>query len=234
MGIDVVNKRVFHSTSHQQRVDTSVSGNPQSKIISGSLTVQSIFRRMVHREGDGNPLIYALKKKDGFSISNREFCKFLPEFRQILAKAMHGKSDVIFVPMPSSHKIAYTLASQAAKYAVNCSVEPSLFEKKTAGEVHQELKATVFPNKLRKDGVRLLSSLAASPNAIFSMKNVKNPELRHYISPLKLATVYPVQCREIILVDDLLSSGATLTCAHDQLQASGWGAISALCLLGAL
>jgi hypothetical protein len=237
VGIDVDNNNVTYNGTHQHRVDTCPIANPRSITISGGLVVKSIFRRLVsnHGDGDGNPLIYALKSKKGFTICPREAAKFLPDFNSIVAKALHGQNGVSFITMPSSHKISQILAKRAARHVAGALVVNDLFLKKTLSEVYADLKHVKFDKSLKKDGKKLLDDLLKYPNATFSMKDVKNSELRKLINPVKLSgrDVPALGC--CILVDDLLSTGSTLSGAHTLLMAQGLKVpVSGLCLLGQL
>lgn len=76
MGIDVdAHKVVTFSALHQHRVVTDPT-RPIPKVRYGRLKIVSVFRRQItsHDGDDGNPLIYALKGKFGYTMPYRDFC----------------------------------------------------------------------------------------------------------------------------------------------------------------
>lgn len=239
MGIDVENSEIFYNNKHKEGLNTSVKTNPQRSHffvqchLQQKIVVQSIFQRnYLHNENDGNPFIYALKGKKGYKISRKELCKFIPEFTNILNKAMKNKQNVYLVPVPSSHKISQILARRAAKIH-NQSFVADIFAKKTNGEVALDLSQMVFSEQIKKDAIKLLADLKRSKNAMFAMKDVKNSKLREFINPIKLCNQNELNHQaEIILVDDLISSGATLVAAYHELRKNGMkNKITGLCLL---
>lgn len=240
MGIDVNNnKQVAYNGTHQYGLNTSPATNPHKQLLAGAITVQSVFQRRQLKPGelgDGNPFIYALKNKHGFSITYSEIANFLPDFSTILASAMKGRRNVLFLAMPSSHGIANILAKRAGKYCAAGTFMPDAFVKKTAQKVANEVLALQLPKQLRGAASKLVSGLMKNKGAPFTMKDVKDHDLRRYISPIEVAPgiVFP-GCDEIVLVDDLLSSGSTLLSGREALVGAGISAqISGLCLLSAL
>lgn len=239
MGIDVTaDKDVLFNNTHQRLVNTSVESNPHVRMLDG-LTIHSIFRRRKsrHGEGDGNPLIYALKQKNGYSISQEEILKFSPNFKAILEKVVADRSGAVVVPMPSSHPIARMVAARVVRSMPAAKLCEGLFAKKTAGEVSAELSGLLDAGDVKKsihsEVKGLIRELGRSGEQPFAMKNV-GPRLRPYIRPIKLQAEISGQ-EPILLVDDLLSSGATLLGARDLLAASRVGVeIEALCLLSSL
>ena len=158
MGIDVENSEIFYNNKHKEGLNTSVKTNPQRSHFSvqchlqQKIVVQSIFQRnYLHNENDGNPFIYALKGKKGYKISRKELCKFIPDFTNILNKAMKNKQNVYLVPVPSSHKISQILARRASRIHHQSPVA-DIFAKKTNGEVvlsFHSLFQNGQPNKCR-------------------------------------------------------------------------------------
>lgn len=237
MGIDVINKQVFYNDTHQYGLNTSPTVNPHIQLLNKTVKVSSIFRRrqLKHDEGDGNPFIYALKKKNGYRISRVELCRFIPDFSQILMKTMSNKGSVLLLPMPSSHKIVDVLARRAAALCAGAAIERQIFEKKTTGDIATEISNLDLPRELRKDASKLVRQLNTATNATFAMKEVKSTKLRTHIAPIRLASKMLPSADEIILVDDLYSSGSTLMSAYQELRSAGVTApISALCLLSCL
>lgn len=188
MGIDVVNNSdVVFNGSHDDLVITCPSKNPTLAIING-MDVQSIFRRVKskNRSGDGNPLIYALKRKKGFRISSREIVRFLPDFQSILSTALRDKRFDMVIPMPSSYPISRILASRAVRTIGLGSIKHNYLRKKNNGEVLAELHRDTIPKEHSSLASSLRKKLEKSDSgASFSMKDV-DLQLRPFIQPLAL------------------------------------------------
>ncbi|WVM91494.1 phosphoribosyltransferase family protein [Halopseudomonas pachastrellae] len=240
LGIDVREtkdgrREVFYNAEHQNLLDTSTENKPHRQK-AGDLVVASIFRRRKARsgDGDGNPFIYALKGLHRHSISNGQLWKFRPNFLSTLGAYMSESPYDKIAPLPSSKPIARYVAKKAGSYQPRGRSRAPAFLKRSAAEVLAELEekysSDEIPRKLKGPAAALISRLRKSQNANFAMKHV-DQRLRDYIEPLVLAPNAPVSGHRILLVDDLLSSGATLRTAHRLLTEAGAAHVAALCLL---
>lgn len=239
VGINVEGKEVFYTEEHQQLVDTSVEKNPFSQITHG-IPVRSVFRRRTasnNDKGDGNPLIYALKRSFGWRIQLVEVLKFMPNLRCIVQVAMQEEPYDAIVALPSSHPIAGTLAKIAGRYQREAVMHFDIFEKCTNAEVAQglqaDLQARLIPSKDRRGVTSLIHSLGTSPDQLFSLKLVDN-HLRGYTNPFKLTGIVSFADQRVLIVDDLLSSGTSLSTAGRLIIQAGAQRVSALCLLSSL
>jgi hypothetical protein len=239
LGIDVREfggrKEVLYCSSHQNLIDTSIDHKP-CRQKAGQLLVSSLFRRRKSKggDGDGNPFIYALKGLKGYCISRQELWSFRTNFLTILGSFMGEEAYDCIVPMPSSTPIARYVAKKAQCFQAEARLEFEFFRKRTFKEVLPELEAKFasgeIPGQLRHEAGRLLNALRKSPRTEFSMKYV-HQRLREYVSPLSLDATAQVEGSRILIVDDLLSSGATLNCADRLLKQAGATHVAALCLL---
>lgn len=238
MGIDVINKCVSFNDSHEELVNTSTLKNPTFTNHNG-LKIFSIYKRVKSRQrnDDGNPLIYALKEINSFSISKRECIKFLPSFNAILDKYLQGKSYDFIIPMPSTHLISYRLAERVARETTNsCPILINLFAKKTVGEVCLEFKSIDIPAKFHIRRLSLIKGLesANTPDKLISMKDI-DVKLRPYISPFKLIENLDLNNKNVLIVDDLLATGTSLKCIEQLLlNDNNKISVDALCLLSSL
>lgn len=247
MGITVDNNKVvcFDPTS-EQLVSTSIAANPSSNRFNG-LLVYGVFKRLYNREGDrndsdGNPLIYALKNKSGFSITIKECAKFSPNLSTILDKILANKPYEVIIVMPSSQPVAKRFAIKILrKIGLNVILLTDVFTKKTIEEVYNDLVLLQVGPKDRKDLIALRRELetkvAKEPKTIFSMKEIIKKH-RKFIKPLKYNPEFIIELghlkgKSILLVDDLLASGLTLTSAYELLlEREITEHIEAICLLG--
>lgn len=240
MGIDVRDvggglREVLFNAEHENLLDTSTKKKPHLQM-AGELQVASIFRRRKARggDGDGNPFIYALKGLHRYFITKNQLWAFRPNLLSIMGTFMTQEPYDRIAPMPSSKPIARYVAKKAKRFQTEGSLDAGLFRKRTTDEVLPEIEAKFtsgeIPGKLKNEARNLLSTLRKAPGSEFSMKHV-DQRLREYVSPLALNTGVHVEGARILLVDDLLSSGATLRTAHNLLVQAGAGHVSALCLL---
>lgn len=234
MGINVAGKAVSYTGAHQQLVNTDPALNPSFTVIK-KLTIHSIFKRERHNSlsGDGNPLMYALKKKNNYSIDKTEIIKFFPDFYQILGKYLVGNVSLNIVPMPSSHGISLGLAKRIQRQIPNSVLAPHLFSKRNCQQVYNDLITIQNPPK-SYEFKQLLASLKKNPNLPLSLKEV-DVKLRKHTNPLTLNGPLPIAGAPVLLVDDLLATGTTLVCARDLLCGANVGLnVSGLCLLSGL
>lgn len=237
VGIDIDEKQVLYTDEHQQLVDTS-DRNPFVQLV-GRIPVISVFRR--HKgdshTGDGNPLIYALKKMRRYRISTSQVLKFMPGVRSILGRIMAGKAYDLIIALPSSHPIASGLARRAGRFQPETPVSYNFFKKCCNREVAEALRASLaseeIPAKRRREITSLIHTLSSSPEEPFALKLVPNM-LREYTFPFKINEDTNVQGLSILVVDDLLATGTSIRTASRLLTASGANDITALCLLSSL
>jgi hypothetical protein len=245
LGITVDDKKVVTFTSDtEQLVNTSLDANPNYHKLN-DLIVHSVFKRLYSRQGgDGNPLIYALKGQKGFSISLKECGKFNQNISVILDSLMQKKDYEVILTMPSSHKIVERFAKKINRRTPgHCILFNNIFTKKTFREVYADLQDLPLTPKHKKDIIALRRSLerdlSRNPNKVFSMKEVATKD-RMFIHPLKIDPtqidkIQQIQGKSILLVDDLLASGTTLTSAYNLLKDLEISEnIEAICLLGKL
>ena len=112
MGIDVSSlKIVTYNPGHQQRVVTDIARSPPLVRLD-NIDVTSIFRRqsVATDTSDGNPLIYALKGRRGYTLPYADFCSIYRCASIILAKVLPTIDYDVVVPIPSSSKVVEIFA----------------------------------------------------------------------------------------------------------------------------
>ena len=244
MGITVDQNKIVKFTSQtEQLVNTSIDANPNQYKLN-DLMVYGIFKRLYSRQGgDGNPLIYALKDNEDTQYPYKNG-KFNPNLSVILDRLLAQKNYEVILTMPSSHKVVERFATKInRRISANCLLITDIFTKKTFYEVYEDLQRLPLTPKHKKDIIALRRSIERDtqrdPNKIFSMKEV-NTKDRAFIRPLKInperiEILQKIQGKSILLVDDLLASGTTLTSAHNLLKDLEISEeIEAICLLGKL
>lgn len=241
MGIDISATGVitFNST-HESRLNTSIPPrNPTVKVISGGLRTYSIFRRVraTSDNKDGNPFIYALKQKNGYSVDGRSLWHFRPNFNDILDECLLQFNADIVVPMPSGHKIASYLATKISRRHSSKPTIINCLEKVTVGSIlnHCQTNPPVLSGKkkdLYSEQIRKWNKMPIG--TLVSMKEV-NPTIRGLFSPLTLINpAINFNGQQVVLIDDLLSSGCTLSSAKAHINQNNGNVVAAVCLLSAL
>ncbi|HEJ0109589.1 TPA: phosphoribosyltransferase, partial [Proteus mirabilis] len=191
-------------------------------------------------ERDGNPLIYSLKGIFNYTITINELYKFKPSFLAILNKIRDKivNQNIIFIAMPSSSTVPYLLARRVSRH-FKSTLYNEIFIKCTVEEViNRYANSTV--NK-KENHIKLLNRTLSElqslpPNTIFKMKHIPN-KIRHYFSPWKIDPNFNIRKLNnynIILIDDLLSTGTTLNMATIELNNLGFTCSTAICLLSNL
>lgn len=215
MGIDIFsNKDILFNDLHDRRVSTSPERNPTTKVISG-LMVHSVFRRnhVTDDNFDGNPFIYALKKKYGYKIDRKNLSLIRPCVRDILLKSLADINVDLIVPIPSGHRIARYLAARASRMQQRGWPIADILVKRTIGDMLMEYEGNILPQKktlvkIYKNQLRAWKRLP--PGSLVLMKDVDN-RIRKFFSPLRLTTNnVDLNGVRILLVDDLLSTGLRL------------------------
>lgn len=233
MGIDVIGKKVEFNNTHDKMVVTDPAKNP-TKSFKGNLTIRCVFRRTRKgaRRGDGNPLIYALKNTLGYSIDPRQLYQFRAPTDLVLNKILKGNKWDYVAPMPSSHNVASFLARRISRKS-GIPLIDDLFRKKTASLILADFDLNLVGNRYRSEAVKQLESIKRmNDNAQVSLKYI-DPKIRKYFSPVDLNPKYHGQelTGEVLLVDDLLSTGTTLRAAQRNLASAGISSNNAVCLL---
>ena len=219
MGIDITNNnQILFNDTHQKLINTDINSNPTTSIVH-NIVIHSIYKRLKTRsnQGDGNPLIYALKNQKGYRISRNELKKFLYSFYYILNKLLQNKSYDLILVLPSSSTVAKNVAKKVSKSLSNNLTVHDIFEKQSVSEIIEKIDISIVSNKNKlKELKHQLSKLQKmDKNKTFSMKNVP-PKIREYFIPLKLKAKFDFShYKNILIVDDLLATGNSIKSARD-------------------
>lgn len=238
MGIDVSRAGVVtFNGAHEQRVITDTT-RPIAVLSLGPVPVASVFRRRRAKPDnhDGNPLIYALKGKKGFTIPRADFAEIHRRAATNLPAALDALPDFdVAIPLPSSSNVAAILARRAVRLRPG-TVLLDCLEKATVAHVLANSPATgMLPDRVQKPYKSLLNALQGmAPNSHVEMKTI-NLRVRPYINPV-VAGLASSQCRglRVLVVDDIFGSGASLEGAIAALSRHGPSSIAGLTFLGRL
>jgi len=224
LGLLIKNGVVIVDDSINDHMITTTNGNPKRqfiKNINGEIDVTSIFTRTKRKSdhekvGDSSPIIYALKKKQGLKTTRESILKLRDSASEIIA-SIDVKPGSLLVCTPSSFNIVEIFAKRFAKQKL-INYETDVFSKSTKESAISDFeKALCLINdyKSKKEIKNIVDKMASNPDPILSLKEVP-PKYRQYINPVVLKKT--ITAKNIILVDDLVSSGTTLICAKNQIQ----------------
>lgn len=238
MGLVVLENLVTVDHAVKDLLVTTVEGNPKISATECGLQVTSIFTRLKasaksrrdrDRVGDNCHMLYALKQKDGLVTNFSSICLLVESGRQILGElARHVSVDTV-VYMPSGYSLSKIMGKRCAQ-AFGAQLVEGVFRKTTKLEAYAmltraERNGDISPTDKRSLDFRLKKSVG------FSLKDIPVP-FRPFFNPLHLNPAFQGGVRgRVLLVDDLLASGQTLSVAAALIRGMpGVTAVSAVCM----
>ena len=218
MGITITDSNVVHlDDKHENRVDTSLAGNPQAAVRQGLPPIHYVFQRNQRGSkdtGDGNPLIYALKEINGFRMGAGEKALVMERAGQILDKLSPLLIGDGVLVTPSSKPFVGEFANLLATRSGLRLLGADCVRKRTIREMLEVYGAGPPPDMTTGQKKAFNTTLArwrlANGDLPVPMKELL-PKARTHFSPITLTDTAPnVAGLRIVLVDDLMSSGSTL------------------------
>lgn len=231
MGFIIDKNLVVHHDPHSNEfADTQIANNPTQAITHCAvrpLTVHSLILRLRTKSqkkyiGDNCPLIYALKKRDGLSVTLSSIKPMIPIFNKLLDKfcTLHADANNRYdaiIPMPSSHPLTCIIAKRLSQ-RLGAPIAMQYLRKATPRDIHQQLLDNQCSHKLIPHPARqkILNAIkiANEQKKSFSISLVAT-KYRKSIDPLACNDRLPTRFSNILLVDDLFASGRTLISAKD-------------------
>lgn len=224
-GVDVTfDRQVSITDEHEKKVDTSISNNPSLvNSIIDNVDIYSVFKRKSGEAGDGNPLLYALKKENHYVLTNPDKAK--EKIEAIVKKyfSEHGKKDITIM-VPSTNKLNSYFAKVVSSYCNNPSYIDNLVAKMTIEEVDDYIyedssKFREFYGKRFEDKYKLFKKYCNSikDKYYFKFHCIKDMEMRKVIEhTIKLEDKYwkkyidAINDKDVIIVDDSITLGNTI------------------------
>lgn len=243
MGLNIHDDhRVEFDDTHQDRVDTSLEKNMTFTRADGRVCHFVYWRKQSNsgEQGDGNPLIYALKEMKGYRIDPA--CKdlFMSRAQEIVLKDRGNLSADLIVPVPSSYSFCREFSTNLGRWLGLPVVQSDFIGKKSVSQVLSE--NAFAPPVIKKPYVRAMykAQLKAwsrlPPNTQVTMKKI-DKKIRPYFNHLMISNADEaavVQGRSVLVVDDLMASGTSMRCTMELMQAGGASAVAGLCFLSGL
>ncbi|WP_165411075.1 phosphoribosyltransferase [Rhizobium leguminosarum] len=241
LGINISStKFVTLDFTHEKKVDTSLTGNPTIETV-GRVTCYHLFKR--NRTGkfdiDGSPLIYALKGMNGYAIVSMYRTMVMKRARDIVESFITSAKADYIIPMPSSYNVATEVADLCSGVTGIPIREASFLRKKTVSEALAEYSSNVPTThgykvqRLFEEQLDIWGKM--KPNQLVSMKAI-DTKIRLYFEPfVSTGDLAELDGKTIILVDDLMSSGASMINVERIVREEANAAtVAAVCLLSSL
>lgn len=221
--VDAWKRLVTVDHSHNHFCVTTPEGNPVELMLNETLKVTSIFTRTKGKRdrsdpGDNSPMLYAIKGMHELRTHSRDIALLCTSFRQILPTYVaKGFAWDWIVPLPSSSPVCFRFAKRVHKQTQRGTCYTNALAKITARQVLESLNILHISSRdktrVRNEIKRFIS--VYGEEAAFQIKSV-NVGLRHHINPLVWGSI-PAGTnppRGILLIDDMVTSGASLVNAE--------------------
>lgn len=240
MGLNISSTRyVDFDDTHQKRINTSLEANPTISMVSG-IAIRHVFRRNKtgDKDRDGNPLIYALKGMHGYRIMPIYKERFLDRAKQIVGSFAADIDADFVMPLPSSYGLCQEVADLVCEVSGKDCLDPAFIRKKTIEEMLQQY-GEVVPGGLNARAAGMYKSQLATWRRSklgqhVSMKEI-DPAIRNCFHPLTLAEEAPdLGGRKVVIVDDLMSTGASIASTATILQGLGCEVTSGISFVSGL
>lgn len=239
MGLVINGSLVTIDHAVKEHLITEPDGNPKVSTLACGLKVTSLFTRMkasgkqrrdrtVRLIGDNCPLLYALKSKDNLKTDFDSVKKICVSGYTILdAVAAESSADSV-IYMPSSYSLSYILAKRVSK-VLNAQLYDNVYLKTLKIDALSMLERAYQVGNIDRNGYKSLI-FKLSKSQTFSLKDVP-VQYREIFDPVKLNPGFqsPIQ-GNVILVDDLLATGRTLSVARSLLAYPEVQSVQAMCL----
>lgn len=224
-GINVsLDRRVTMTDEHELLVDTSLNNNPtySDQILNG-IRVWSIFKRKegLPDEGDGNPMLYALKHENNYTLTNpKVVSRRIEDISQKLLSITQGIDVTIM--LPSSNQLNKYFAGVIAKKCKNPKYIPDVLVKLSIEEVDNYIfnKDSLFRKHYGKkfeQAYAIFKNYCRGMEKGFQFHMIYDIDMRKVIEHTislnnKLYSKYikAINDKNIILVDDSITLGQSL------------------------
>lgn len=240
MGLVVTQNLVTVDHAVREHLITTVDGNPKTDIRECGLKVTSLFTRIKASAkksrdrkakviGDNCPLLYALKGKDGLTTNITSIKRLVQSGNEILAVIAEQTEADTIVYMPSGYSLSRIVASRCAS-VLGAELADDVFVKSTKMEAFDMIRKAEDNGDISVEERKSLQFRLKTADS-FSLKVIP-VEYRHLFTPLQRNPAFRGNVTgRVVLVDDLLATGRTLTVAKEIVQAmNGVTSVEAVCL----
>lgn len=232
-GIDIdLNRNVTMTDKHEKLVNTSLENNPtySDQIIDG-VRVWSIFQRKqgLPSDGDGNPMLYALKKEKNYVMTNPKVVNTRIEAIANKFSAMNQGLDVTIM-VPSSNSLNKYFANIIGRKCNNPVYISDVLVKMTIEEVDDFIfeQGSAFRKYYGKKFLNAYQIFKNYCNRMpngFQFHKIADLEMRKVIeNTIKLNDQYygkyidAINDKNVVIVDDSITLGQSLKESYNIIQ----------------
>lgn len=226
--IDTETKTVSYNPSHENNVDLSIDNNPtMDNDIVPTIKVWSIFKRKKGLEGDGNPLVYALKGECGWTFRSEEDKNAIERQLDAIATKyakMHPVGVTILIP--SGNELNKRIVDVVMSKSENAELISGVICKLTTEEVDDIVLDfdSKFREHYKKDFnsayyrfVAYLDQMNKERKGKFSRHLIKDSEMRDVLDfTFKTSTdryaefANKINGQDILIIDDTIGGGQSI------------------------
>jgi hypothetical protein len=211
---DFVSKKVYFNTNHENGIDTSININPTYTNIDGYDVISIFKRKKTIDNKDGNPLIYALKNLNGWSIDKKDIILLLKQFIRISGKINTSYDTIISL---TSSNVLNTKILHRLNKIINCEnkITEHLLSKM---ETHDVLDNVEFDEIPKDDAKDLMYCISNIDGDYFSFKYIPERFRKYFKSIWKESHSYTnmkyahkINGKDILILDDTITSGSSIS-----------------------
>ena len=224
ININSNDKTISLTDEHDKGVDFSLVNNPVYDKYK-DFDVISIFKRIklvddTNTERDGNPFIYALKEKKGwtFDITNDEIFRYIKRFLEICKKINNTYDTIVITPSSTNINERFMKVISKQVQAENIVREFLVKIKKEEiiddNLIDKEQITKDYPNNYNEVITKISRSFRRMEGADFEAKHMDKKYLKYvkYIGVNNDLNIRPmIDGKDILVLDDTISSGTTVS-----------------------
>lgn len=224
ININSNDKTISLTDEHDKGVDFSLVNNPVYDKYK-DFDVISIFKRSklvddTNTERDGNPFIYALKEKKGwtFDITNDEIFRYIKRFLEICKKINNTYDTIVITPSSTNINERFMKVISKQVQAENIVREFLVKIKKEEiiddNLIDKEQITKDYPNNYNEVITKISRSFRRMEGADFEAKHLDKKYLKYvkYIGVNNDLNIRPmIDGKDILVLDDTISSGTTVS-----------------------
>lgn len=224
ININSNDKTISLTDEHDKGVDFSLVNNPVYDKYK-DFDVISIFKRSklvddTNTERDGNPFIYALKEKKGwtFDITNDEIFRYIKRFLEICKKINNTYDTIVITPSSTNINERFMKVISKQVQAENIVREFLVKIKKEEiiddNLIDKEQITKDYPNNYNEVITKISRSFRRMEGADFEAKHMDKKYLKYvkYIGVNNDLNIRPmIDGKDILVLDDTISSGNTVS-----------------------
>lgn len=224
ININSNDKTISLTDEHDKGVDFSLVNNPVYDKYK-DFDVISIFKRSklvddTNTERDGNPFIYALKEKRGwtFDITNDEIFRYIKRFLEICKKINNTYDTIVITPSSTNINERFMKVISKQVQAENIVREFLVKIKKEEiiddNLIDKEQITKDYPNNYNEVITKISRSFRRMEGADFEAKHMDKKYLKYvkYIGVNNDLNIRPmIDGKDILVLDDTISSGTTVS-----------------------